>query len=289
MSYTDPTALISTEQLAAQLGAADLRIVDGSFKMPGVTPTAIEDYRGRHLPGAVFFDIETIADAANPLPHMLPNPVEFAAKMGALGIGDDDRVVVYDSAGLVSAGRVWWMFRAFGHDKVAVLDGGLPKWLAEGRPTETATPAPTPRKFTARFHPAMLRGKQELVENLATRREQVVDARARARFEGSVAEPRPGLRAGHIPGSRSLPSDQLTDRETKTLLPAAQLRALFEAAGVDLARPVVTSCGSGVTAGALAFALHLIGHKAVALYDGSWSEWGIPGETAVATGPAGPP
>ncbi|MDB5408160.1 MAG: 3-mercaptopyruvate sulfurtransferase [Rhodospirillales bacterium] len=289
MTQADPTALISTEQLAAQLGAADLRIVDGSFKMPGVTPTAIEDYRSRHLPGAVFFDIETIADAANPLPHMLPNPTEFAAKMGALGIGDADRVVVYDSAGLVSAGRVWWMFRAFGHDKVQVLDGGLPKWLAEGRPTDAIVPTPLPGKFTARFHPEMLRAKQDLLDNLATRREQVIDARATPRFEGSVAEPRPGLRAGHIPGSFSLPSDQLIDRDAKTVLPATQLRALFEAAGVDLARPIVTSCGSGVTAGALALALHLIGHKSVALYDGSWSEWGLPGETPVATGPATPP
>jgi thiosulfate/3-mercaptopyruvate sulfurtransferase len=286
MTYADPTVLISTESLAAQLGASGIRIVDGSFKMPGVTPTAIEDYRSGHLPGAVFFDIEAICDAANPMPHMLPNPVQFAAMVGALGIGDEDRVVVYDSAGLVSAGRVWWMFRAFGHDKVAVLDGGMPKWLAEGRPTEAGMTTPVPGKFTARFHPAMLRSKQDLLENLATRREQVIDARARARFEGSVDEPRPGLRAGHIPGSLSLPSDRLIDRDKKTLLPAAALRALFEDAGLDLARPVVTSCGSGVTAGALAFALHLIGHKSVALYDGSWSEWGLPGETPVATGPA---
>jgi thiosulfate/3-mercaptopyruvate sulfurtransferase len=288
MSYADPSALISTEALAAQLGAGDLRVVDGSFKMPGVTPTAIEDYRARHLPGAVFFDIETVCDPANPLPHMLPNPTQFAAMMSALGIGDGNRVVVYDSGGLVSAGRVWWMFRAFGHDKVAVLDGGLPKWLAEGRPTESGMATPAPGKFTARFHPEMLRARQDLLDNLSTRREQVIDARARARFEGSVAEPRPGLRAGHIPGSLSLPSDRLIDRDAKTLLPAAELRALFEGAGLDLARPVVTSCGSGVTAGALAFALHLIGHKSVALYDGSWSEWGLPGEAPVATGPATP-
>jgi thiosulfate/3-mercaptopyruvate sulfurtransferase len=288
MTYSNPAALISTEQLAAQLGAGDLRIVDGSFKMPGVTPTAIEDYRARHLPGAVFFDIEAVCDPANPLPHMLPNPTQFAAMMSALGIGDGDRIVVYDSGGLVSAGRVWWMFRAFGHDKVAVLDGGLPKWLAEGRSTESGMATPAPGKFTARFHPEMLRARQDLVENLTTKREQVIDARARSRFEGSVAEPRPGLRPGHIPGSFSLPSDRLIDRDAKTLLPAAELRALFEGAGLDLARPVVTSCGSGVTAGALAFALHLIGHKSVALYDGSWSEWGLPGETPVATGPATP-
>jgi thiosulfate/3-mercaptopyruvate sulfurtransferase len=288
MTYADPSALISTESLAAQLGTPGLRIVDGSFKMPGVTPTAIEDYRGKHLPSAVFFDIEAVCDAANPLPHMLPNPTQFAAMMSALGLGDDDRIVVYDSCGLVSAGRVWWMFRAFGHDKVAVLDGGLPKWLAEGRPTESGMATPAPGKFTARFHPEMLRARQDLLDNLTTRREQVIDARARPRFEGSVDEPRPGLRAGHIPGSLSLPSDRLIDRAAKTLLPAAELRALFEGAGLDLARPVVTSCGSGVTAGALAFALHLIGHKSVALYDGSWSEWGLPGETPVATGPAAP-
>jgi thiosulfate/3-mercaptopyruvate sulfurtransferase len=285
MSHRSP-ALVSTEWLASRLGRADLAIIDASWAWPQDKRDLEQEFRARHIPGAVRFDIDAISDHASGLPHMLPSPADFAAAVGALGIGTDSMVVAYDTAGLMSAARPWWMFRAFGHDKVAVLDGGMPKWLAEGRPTEAGMTTPVPGKFTARFHPAMLRSKQDLLENLATRREQVIDARARARFEGSVDEPRPGLRAGHIPGSLSLPSDRLIDRDKKTLLPAAALRALFEDAGLDLARPVVTSCGSGVTAGALAFALHLIGHKSVALYDGSWSEWGLPGETPVATGPA---
>jgi len=286
MPYAHPEALVDTEWLAAHLDDPHIRIVDSSFKLPGIAPTAREDYDRGHIPGAVFFDIDEIAEPGTSLPHMIPSPELFARKMEQLGIGDDDRVIVYDSAGLSSAGRAWWMLRLFGHHNVALLDGGLPKWKAEGRPLETAVPNPPRRRFSARFDPALVRDQQALLGNLSARREQVLDARAAGRFEGNVEETRPGLRRGHIPGSRNLPYDRVTDPQTRRLRDAEALSGLFRDAGVALDRPIVTSCGSGVTACALAFALHLIGHPGAAVYDGSWSEWGLPGDTPVETGPA---
>ena len=286
MPYAHPEALVATEWLAAHLDDPHVRVVDCSFKLPGITPTARTDYDSGHIPGAVFFDIDDIAEPGTSLPHMIPSPELFAQKIGALGIGDDDRVVVYDSNGLSSAGRAWWMLRLFGHRNVALLDGGLPKWKAEGRPLETAVPRPAPRQFTARVEPALVRDKTAVLGNLGTRDEQVIDARAAGRFDGSTPEVRPGLRSGHIPGSRSIPYEQVTDPATRQLRNAEQLTALFRDAGVSLERPIVTSCGSGVTACALAYALHLIGHPGAAVYDGSWSEWGLPGDTPVETGPA---
>ena len=286
MPYAHPEALVDTEWLAAHLDDPHIRIVDSSFKLPGIAPTAREDYDRGHIPGAVFFDIDEIAEPGTSLPHMIPSLELFARKMEQLGIGDDDRVIVYDSAGLSSAGRAWWMLRLFGHHNVALLDGGLPKWKAEGRPLETAVPNPPRRRFSARFDPALVRDKQALLGNLSARREQVLDARAAGRFEGNVEETRPGLRRGHIPGSRNLPYDRVTDPQTRRLRDAEALSGLFRDAGVALDRPIVTSCGSGVTACALAFALHLIGHPGAAVYDGSWSEWGLPGDTPVETGPA---
>ncbi|TMJ69477.1 MAG: 3-mercaptopyruvate sulfurtransferase [Alphaproteobacteria bacterium] len=286
MPYAHPEALVDTEWLAAHLDDPHIRIVDSSFKLPGIAPTAREDYDRGHIPGAVFFDIDEIAEPGTSLPHMIPSPELFARKMEQLGIGDDDRVIVYDSAGLSSAGRAWWMLRLFGHHNVALLDGGLPKWKAEGRPLETAVPNPPRRRFSARFDPALVRDKQALLGNLSARREQVLDARAAGRFEGNVEETRPGLRRGHIPGSRNLPYDRVTDPQTRRLRDAEALSGLFRDAGLALDRPIVTSCGSGVTACALAFALHLIGHPGAAVYDGSWSEWGLPGDTPVETGPA---
>jgi thiosulfate/3-mercaptopyruvate sulfurtransferase len=286
MPYAHPEALVGSEWLAAHLDDPHVRVIDCSFKLPGITPTARADYDKAHIPGAVFFDIDDIAQPGSSLPHMIPSPDLFAQKIGALGIGNDDRVIVYDSNGLSSAGRAWWMLRLFGHRNVALLDGGLPKWKAEGRPVDTVVPSPAPRHFTARFDPAMVRDKHAVLANLATRHEQVVDARAPARFDGTTAEVRPGLRSGHIPGSRSLPYEQLTDPATRQLRSAEQLTALFRDAGVALDRPIVTSCGSGVTACALAFALHLIGHPGAAVYDGSWSEWGLPGDTPIETGAA---
>jgi thiosulfate/3-mercaptopyruvate sulfurtransferase len=285
MPYANPDALVSTEWLAAHLDAPDLRIVDGTFTLPGVKPTGRELYDARHIPGAVFFDIDEIADERNPLPHMLPSPEKFAARMRKLGLGDGHKIVVYDSAGLSSAARPWWMFRVFGHRDVAILDGGLPKWQAEGRPVTDDIPVLRERHFTARLNTLLVRDKRQILDNLTARREQVIDARSRGRFEGSAKEPRPGLRSGHIPGSLNLPYDELTDRQTRALLPAEALAALFTAAGLERGKPVVASCGSGVTACALAFGLHLLGWPDAAVYDGSWSEWGLPGDTPVATGP----
>jgi thiosulfate/3-mercaptopyruvate sulfurtransferase len=285
MPYAHPEALVGTEWLAAHLDDPHIRIVDSSFKLPGITPTAREDYDRGHIPGAVFFDIDDIAEPGTSLPHMIPSPELFARKMEGLGIGDGDRVIVYDGAGLSSAGRAWWMLRLFGHHNVALLDGGLPKWRAEGRPLQTAVPHPPRRPFSARFDTALVRDKQALLGNLSTRREQVVDARAAGRFAGVAEETRPGLRRGHIPGSRNLPYDQVTDPQTRRLRDAEALSDLFRDAGVALDRPIVTSCGSGVTACALAFALHLIGHPGAAVYDGSWSEWGLPGDMPIETGP----
>jgi thiosulfate/3-mercaptopyruvate sulfurtransferase len=285
MPYARPDALVSTDWLAARLGDPHIRVVDASFKLPGITPTAREDYDRGHIPGAVFFDIDDIARPGTSLPHMIPPPDLFARKMEALGIGDDDRVVVYDRVGLSSAGRAWWMLHVFGHHDVAILDGGLPKWKAEGRSLDSAAPIPPSRSFSARFDPARVRDKGALLENLSTRREQVVDARAAGRFDGTAEETRPGLRRGHIPGSRNLDYDRVTDPQTRRLRNAEELSELFRDAGVELDRPIVTSCGSGVTACALAFALHLIGHPGAAVYDGSWSEWGLPGDTPVETGP----
>jgi len=286
MPYAHPEALVSPAWLADHLDDPHVRILDASFKLPGITPTAREDYGRGHIPGAVFFDIDDVCAAGTSLPHMIPSAEIFAQKIGALGVGDDDKVIVYDSAGLSSAGRAWWMLRLYGHPDVALLDGGLPRWKAEGRPIETATAALAPRRFTARFDPSLVRDKAALIANLASSREQVVDARAAGRFDGSVAEIRPGLRSGHIPGSRNLPYDRLTDPQTRQLKSAETLAALFAEAGVALDRPIVTSCGSGVTACALAFGLHLIGHPGAAVYDGSWSEWGLPGDTPIETGPA---
>jgi len=286
MPYARPDALVSTDWLAAHLDDPHVRIVDASFKLPGITPTARQDYDRGRIPGAVFFDIDDIAEPGTSLPHIVPSPELFARKMEGLGIGDDDRVVAYDSVGLSSAGRAWWMLRLFGHSNVAILDGGLPKWKAEGRPLDDAVPAPPRRRFTARLDSSLVRDKRALLENLSSRHEQVVDARAAGRFEGTAEESWPGRRRGHIPGSRNLPYERVTDPHTRQLRSAEELTELFRGAGVALDRPIVTSCGSGVTACAVAFAAYLVGHPGAAVYDGSWSEWGLPGDTPIETGPA---
>jgi thiosulfate/3-mercaptopyruvate sulfurtransferase len=288
MPYAHPEALVSTEWLAAHLDDPHVRVLDSSYTQPGVTPTARDNYERGHIPGAVFFDIDDVAQPGASLPHMIPSPERFAEKMRERGIGNDDCIVVYDTVGLSSAGRAWWMLRLFGHDNVALLDGGLPKWKAEGRPLETTARAIPPRRFTARFRPELVRDKEAIRANLDARREQVVDARAAGRFDGTVEETWPGRRRGHIPGSRNLSFDRVTDPQSKQLKNAEELQRLFAEAGVALDRPVVTSCGSGVTACAIAFAMHLIGHPNAAVYDGSWSEWGLPGDTPIETGPAKP-
>ena len=288
MPYAHPEALVSTEWLAAHLADPQVRVLDSSFKQPGVTPTARADYDAGHIPGAVFFDIDDVAEPGTSLPHMIPAAARFAEKMVERGVGNGDRVIVYDANGLSSAARAWWLLRLFGHDNVALLDGGLPKWKAEGRPLETATPSIPKRQFASRFDAALVRSKADVLANVASRRELVVDARATGRFDGSAEETWPGRRRGHIPGSRNLPFDQVTDAKTKQLKNSDELAALFSSAGVKFDKPVVASCGSGVTACALAFAAHLIGHDRVAIYDGSWAEWGLPDGPPIETGAASP-
>ncbi|HEV8144369.1 MAG TPA: 3-mercaptopyruvate sulfurtransferase [Methylomirabilota bacterium] len=266
------SALVTTEWLAKHLGEPDLRVVDGSWHMPQAKRDPAREFQDAHLPGAVFFDIDGIADTTSGLPHMLPSPEVFAHAIGALGIGDGDRVVIYDSRGVVSAARVWWTLRVFGHDAVAVLDGGLPKWRAEGRPVTSGATTPTPRQFTPRFRPELVRDVSQVKTNVVSRREQVLDARSRGRFAGTEPEPRAGLPGGHIPGSLNLPYDELHAADG-TLRSTADLRKAFTEAGVDLGRPVVTTCGSGITASVLALALHQVGRTDAAVYDGSWTEW----------------
>ena len=285
MPTSDSNALVTTAWLAEHLSAPDVRVVDASYYMPaeGLDPHA--EYQLHHIPGAVFFDIDEIADTSSPLPHMLPSPEKFSSRVRKLGLGDGVRIVVYDQRGIFSAARVWWTFRVFGHDDIAVLDGGLAKWMAEGREVEEGTARAVERHFTARMNTLMTRDKDQVLANLRSSREQVLDARSQGRFEGRDPEPRPGLRGGRIPGSLNLPFTELVNGDSQTMLPPDELRARFAAAGVDPKRPVTTTCGSGITAAVLALGLHLTGHRDVALYDGSWAEWGMPGDTPVDTGP----
>jgi thiosulfate/3-mercaptopyruvate sulfurtransferase len=275
-----PGAVVSTGWLAEHLDDPGLRVVDGTYFLPQHQRDAAAEFRDRHIPGAVRFDIDDIKDPADPLPHMLPDAATFAAKVGALGLGSEHAIVAYDALGLMSAARIWWMFRVFGHDTVAVLDGGLPKWLKEGRPTASGAATATPARFTARLRPALVRNLAAVAAALESGREQVVDARSRGRFAGTEPEVRPGIRSGHMPGALNLPFTELLGADA-TLLPADRVAAGLRAAGIDLDRPVVTSCGSGVTACVLALGLYLTGHRDAAVYDGSWTEWGGRSDTKV--------
>jgi thiosulfate/3-mercaptopyruvate sulfurtransferase len=275
-------ALIDTATLAAELGAPGLKVVDATWFLPTIARDAKREYAEAHIPGAVYFDIDEVADEASALPHMLPDPVKFSSRARRLGLGDGTRIVVYDNNKYSASARVWWTFRVFGHPDVAVLDGGLAKWRAEGRPLSDEPVIPREAHFTPRQNNLLVRELEQMRANLLSRRDQVVDARSRGRFAGTEPEPRPGLRGGHIPGSVSLPHLELIGADG-TLLPEGELRARFTAAGVDLAHPIVTTCGSGVTASTLALALYQLGRDEVAVYDGSWSEWGGRSDTPVET------
>jgi len=284
MPQSKPEALVSTEWLAAHLAAPDVRVVDASWYFPGGRDARAE-YRQEHIPGAVFFDIDEIAAGTEGPPHMLPDATKFASKVRKLGLGNGNRIVVYDRAsGGAAAARVWWMFRVFGHDEVSVLDGGIDKWLAEGRPVDDLPPIPRERHFIPRVNQFLVRDKGQVLANLDSKRDQLVDARPADRFAGKGKEPWPHQKVGHIPGSLNLPWSTLLDPQSKTLLPNEQLAARFAAAGVAPNQPIVASCGSGVTACMLALALYRLGNTEVAVYDGSWAEWGQADDTPVVSG-----
>jgi thiosulfate/3-mercaptopyruvate sulfurtransferase len=278
--------MTETDELARELEAPDLVIIDASWHMPGEGRDARAEYLAEHIPGAIFFDIDEIADSKSILPHMLPPPEKFSSRMRSMGIGDGSRIVVYDSLGLFSAARVWWTFRVMGVEDVSVLNGGLPKWKREGRPLESGEPRTrSTRHFTARRNLDLVRDAADINSLLKDKSAEIVDARSAGRFDGTVPEPRPGLRSGHIPGAHNLPYGKLLKADG-TLKSPREIERLFEDAGVDLAKPVVTSCGSGITAGILALALAQIGHRKTAVYDGSWAEWGADQSLPIETGPA---
>jgi thiosulfate/3-mercaptopyruvate sulfurtransferase len=280
----DPRTLVSTDWLAKHLRDPDLRVLDASWYLPDAGRDAKAEYQAAHIPGARFFDIEEISDQRSSLPHMAPPPEKFMSRMRAMGVGDGHQVVVYDGAGLFSAARVWWTFRLMGKTDVAVLDGGFQKWRAEGREIEDLAPIVRDRHMTISRQNHLVKDVTQVAHAAKLGEAEVIDARSAARFRGEVAEARPGLRSGHIPGSKNLPYAELL-RPDGTMKPPAELRAAFEAAGVDLAKPAITSCGSGVTAAILSLALERIGHRNHALYDGSWAEWGMYDDLRVATGP----
>ena len=278
---TDP--LVSTAWLAEHLQAPDVRIIDASWYFPQEERDARAEYALAHIPGAVFFDIDDISDDASSLPHMLPSGVKFASRVRKLGLGDGARMVVYDQFGLRSAARVWWTFRAMGHLDVVVLDGGLPKWIAEGRPVEDIPTPPRERHFTPRYSSDLVRDLNQVKKALETGREQLVDARPAGRFTGETPEPRAGVRSGHMPGARNVPSSELIAPDG-TMKSVAQLTEIFGKAGVDINKPIVTTCGSGITAAILALGLARLGKERTAVYDGSWTEWGGRTDTPAVTG-----
>jgi len=281
----DPRTLVSTDWLAAHLRDPDLRILDASWYLPDMGRDACGEYAAAHIPGARFFDLDDISDHRSALPHMAPPPEKFMSRMRAMGVGDGHQVVVYDGMGLFSAARVWWTFRLMGKTDVAVLDGGFPKWRSEGREVEDLPPVIRDRHMTTQRQAGLIKDVTQVANAAKLGHAQIIDARVAARFRGDAPEPRAGLRAGHIPGARNVPYTDVLNADG-TLKPVTALRTVFDAAGVDLTRPVITSCGSGVTAAILNLALERLGHRNHALYDGSWAEWGMYDDLPIEKGPA---
>ena len=279
----DPKTLVSTDWLAAHLKDPDLRVLDASWYLPDAGRNAKAEYTAAHIPGARFFDLEEISDQRSALPHMAPPPEKFISRLRAMGVGDGHQVVVYDGAGLFSAARVWWLFRLMGKTNVAVLDGGLPKWLAQGRDVEDMPPVLRDRHMTVSRQNQLVKDVTQVAHAAKLGEAEIIDARPAPRFRGDTPEPRAGLRAGHIPGSKNVPYSALLNGDG-TMKSVPELRSVFESAGVNLTKPAITTCGSGVTAAVLSLALERIGHRNHALYDGSWAEWGMYDDLGVAKG-----
>lgn len=283
MPYSDPKTLVSTEWLASHMTSPDVRIIDASWFMPTENRDPKAEYEACHIPGARFFDIDEIADSQSELPHMVPPPEKFASRMRAMGIGDGHQVIVYDSSGIRSAARVWWTFHLFGKQDTAVLDGGLKKWLAEGRETEDMPPILRERHITVSRNANLIKDVTQVAAASKLKDALILDARSAGRFKGTDPEPREGLRSGHIPNSVNLPFNELLQTDG-TMKPVEELRTILAGRGVDAHTPVITTCGSGVTAAIISLALERIGHRHHAVYDGSWSEWGMYNDLKVEKG-----